>query len=136
MSAGGCVLFFIRIIVLCSAFSRLGACTYLVGPACRISDITRVEVDRRIDIKEYVSLLAEADPERRPIRKTRYCLTENSRYYEIDIYPEWHRQAILEIELNDENEDIVLPADIKVIKEVTDDPVYSNFEMAKHMPEE
>ena len=102
----------------------------------RISEITRVEVDRRIDIKEYVSLLAEADPERRPIRKTRYCLTENSRYYEIDIYPEWHRQAILEIELNDENEDIVLPADIKVIKEVTDDPAYSNFEMAKHMPEE
>lgn len=102
----------------------------------RISDTTRVEVDRRIDVKEYVSFLSEADPERRPIRKTRYCLTENNRYYEIDIYPEWSKQAILEIELNSEDEEIVFPDSIKVIREVTADKAYSNFEMAKNMPEE
>lgn len=102
----------------------------------RISDTTRVEVDRRIDMKEYVSFLAEADPERRPIRKTRYCLTENNRYYEIDIYPEWKKQAILEIELKDENEEVTMPEGIKVIREVTGDPVYTNHEMARKMPEE
>lgn len=102
----------------------------------RLSDTTRVEVDRRIEIGEYVSFLAEADPDRRPIRKTRYCLTENSRYYEIDIYPEWNKQAILEIELKSEDEEVVMPEGIKVIKEVTSDSAYSNYEMAKRMPSE
>ena len=102
----------------------------------RISDITRVEVDRRIDMKEYVSLLAEADHSRRPVRKTRYCLTENNRYYEIDIYPEWHKQAIMEIELKSEDEEVVMPEGIKVIREVTQDTSYSNYEMAKSMPAE
>lgn len=102
----------------------------------RISDISRVEVDRRIDIREYVSALADADPERRPIHKTRYCLAENNLYYEIDIYPEWHKQAILEIELRSEDEEVVMPEGIKVIKEVTDDRAYSNYEMARQMPEE
>ena len=102
----------------------------------RISDVTRAEVDRRIDMKEYVSLLADADPERRPIRKTRYCLTENNRYYEIDIYPDWDRQAILELELKSEDEEIIMPEGIKVIKEVTGDEAYTNYQMAKHMPEQ
>lgn len=102
----------------------------------RISDITRVELDRRIELIEYVAALADADPERRPIRKTRYCLTENNRYYEIDVYPEWNKQAILEIELRSENEEIVLPEGIQVIREVTEDPAYTSYEMAKEMPEE
>lgn len=102
----------------------------------RISDISRAEVDRRIDLEEYISALAEADPERRPIRKTRYCLTENNKYYEIDIYPEWSKQAILELELSSEDEEFVMPEGIKVIKEVTADLAYSNYMMAKTMPEE
>lgn len=102
----------------------------------RISDTTRVEVDRRIELNEYISYLADVDPMRRPIRKTRYCLTENNRYYEIDIYPEWNKQAILEIELGSEDENVVLPEGIKVIKEVTGDTAYSNYEMAKAMPQE
>ena len=102
----------------------------------RISDMTNVEIDSRINIQEYVSLLAEADPSRRPVHKTRYCLTENNRYYEIDIYPEWKKKAILAIELRREDEEVVLPEGIRVIREVTGDRTYSNYEMAKQMPEE
>lgn len=102
----------------------------------RVSDTTRIEIDRRIDLKEYISLLSEADPVRRPIHKTRYCLTDNNRYYEIDIYPAWKNQAILEIELKNEDEEVVLPEYIKVIREVTGDGAYSNYEMAKQMPTE
>ena len=58
------------------------------------------------------------------------------RYYEIDIYPEWKKQAILEIELKDENEEVTMPEGIKVIREVTGDPAYTNHEMARKMPEE
>ena len=102
----------------------------------RISDVVRVEVDRRIEMKEYVSLLAEADHSRRPVHKTRYCLTENNRYYEIDIYPQWHKQAIMELELKSEDEEVVMPEGIEVIREVTQDTSYSNYEMARKMPEE
>lgn len=102
----------------------------------QVSDAARVEVDRRIGMKEYISLLAEADPALRPVRKTRYCLTENNTYYEIDIYPEWSRQAVMEVELRSEDEEVIIPEGIKVIREVTGDRSYSNHEMAGHMPEE
>ena len=78
----------------------------------------------------------QADPARRPIRKTRYCLTENNRYYEIDIFPEWEKQALMEIEQREEKEENVFPQDIQVIREVTNDQAYKNHSLAFCMPEE
>ena len=102
----------------------------------RISDVSRVETERRISQKEYLAALVEADPERKPIYKTRYLLTENNRYFEIDIFPGWKKQAIMELELKSEDEKIVMPEGITIIKEVTDDLEYSNYSMAISMPEE
>ena len=96
-----------------------------------ISGLKRVEVERRLSQTEYLRLLMETDPSRRPIRKTRYCLTEGSRYYEIDVYPFWSDRAIVEVELADENETVTLPEKLKVIKEVTEDKNYRNSELAK-----
>ena len=73
----------------------------------------------------------DADPSRRPIRKTRYCLTFGKQYFEIDVYPFWQDKAILEIELSDESDQICFPDMIRVIKEVTDDPTYKNAALAK-----
>ena len=95
-----------------------------------VSGLKRVEVERRLNQEEYLRLLMEADPGKRPIRKTRYCLTESSRYYEIDIYPFWNDKAILEVELAEENETVILPEKVKVIKEVTDDSTYKNASLA------
>ena len=50
-------------------------------------------------------------------------MSENNQYFEIDIYPEWDKQAIMEIELNDEKEAINVPKMIKIIKEVTEDDI-------------
>ena len=72
----------------------------------------------------------EADPAKRPIRKTRYCLTWDNQYFEIDLYPFWNDKAIVEIELSDENADIRFPAAINVIREVTDDASYKNAALA------
>ena len=66
----------------------------------------------------------------------RYCLTENSRYYEIDVFPEWKKQAILEVELRSENEEVVFPEEVQVIREVTSDRRYLNHALAVDMPEE
>lgn len=97
----------------------------------RVSDVKRVEIERRLSQAEYLKLLMEADTTRRQIRKTRYCLTYENQYFEIDIYPFWNDRAIAEIELSDENTDITFPEQIKVIKEVTDEDAYKNASLAK-----
>ena len=97
----------------------------------KISDVKRIETEHRITGEEYLMLLMEADTTKRQIRKTRYCLLYENRYFEIDIYPFWSDKAIMEIELRDENERIVFPKNIKIIKEVTDDESYKNASLAK-----
>lgn len=78
----------------------------------------------------------EADPARKPVRKTRYCLTENNRYYQIDIYPEWTKQAVMDLDLHTEDEAVVFPDCIDVIREVSGEKKYSNYAFAVSMPEE
>ena len=91
----------------------------------------RVEVERRLSQAEYLKLLMEADTSKRQIRKTRYCLTYENQYFEIDVYPFWTDKAIAEIELSDENAKIVFPKQIKIIKEVTGDDTFKNASLAK-----
>ena len=97
----------------------------------KISDVKRVEIERRLSRDEYLTLLMEADTTKRQLRKTRYCLTYLNQYFEIDLYPFWSDKAIAEIELSDEDAVIVFPKEIKVIKEVTDDENYKNASLAK-----
>ena len=93
--------------------------------------IRRVEIEERLTQEEYISCLVEADPAYRPIHKKRYCLSENGLYFEIDIYPEWPDKAVMEVELHNEGQPVVLPEGIEVIREVTSDPAFSNYELAK-----
>ena len=97
----------------------------------KISGLKRVEIEKRLSQSEYLSLLMDADTTRRQIRKTRYCLTYENQYLEIDIYPFWNDRAIVEVELSDEKTPIVFPKEIKVIKEVTDDDAYKNASLSK-----
>ena len=97
----------------------------------KITGLKRVEVERRLTKDEYLRLLMDADPDCRPIRKTRYCLTYDNQYFEIDVYPFWVDQAVLEIELNNEDDEIRFPSQIKVIKEVTQDDSFKNASLAK-----
>lgn len=97
----------------------------------KVSDIKRVEIERRLSRDEYLTFLMEADTTGRQICKTRYCLTYENQYFEIDIYPFWDDKAIVELELSDENAEIHFPEQIKVIKEVTDDESYKNEALAR-----
>ena len=109
---------------------------YYLTEKRKVSDIKRVEVERRLTKDEYFTLLMEADTRLHSIHKTRYCLTENNQYFEIDIYPEWDKQAIMEVELSNEDDEIKFPQFIDVLKEVTDDDKYKNASMAKEMPKQ
>ena len=75
----------------------------------------------------------EADTSKRQIRKNRYCLTYENQYFELDVYPFWKDQAIVEIELNDEKQEVHFPEQIKVIKEVTSDDAFKNASLAKRI---
>ena len=109
---------------------------YYLTEKRKISELKRIEIERKITQDEYLALLMESDNRLHTIHKTRYCISENNQYFEIDIYPEWDNQAIMEIELSSEDEAIKNPEFIKIIKDVTDDVSYKNYQMAKQMPKQ
>ena len=69
------------------------------------------------------------------IRKDRYCLTCNNQYFKIDVYPFWKNKAIVDIELLHEDDPIVFPDEIRVIREVTGDRRFKNSSLAVKRPE-
>lgn len=93
----------------------------------------RIEIEKRLSQEEYLRLLMDVDTTKKQIRKTRYCLMYKNQYFEIDIYPFWKDKAIAEIELKEENEEIVFPKQIKVIKEVTENEKYKNSSLANQI---
>ena len=99
-----------------------------------ISDVKRVEIERQIDVTKYVQLLMRADPTRRQIVKTRYCVMENDLIYELDVFSsaEWNGKALLEIELSHEDAPFTLPdwVDKEQAHEVTFDKAYTNAALA------
>ena len=96
-----------------------------------LTEMKRVEIEQRLTKEEYLCLLMQADPEMRQIRKDRYCLTYDNQPFEIDVYPFWKDQAIVEIELREENQEIRFPEELHVIKEVTGDDAYKTASLAK-----
>ncbi|MBQ7832479.1 MAG: AAA family ATPase [Lachnospiraceae bacterium] len=96
----------------------------------KVDDFKRIEIERRLTKDQYLRLLMEADIEKHPIRKSRYCLVYENQYFEIDIYPFWDDKAIVEIELNSADEQVNFPKELKVIKEVTEDGSYKNASLA------
>lgn len=109
---------------------NFGDYSYYYTEKCQVEFGTRQENEKVINQREYLTLLMEADTTRKQIRKTRYCMVYKDRYFELDIYPFWKDEAILEIEVNDINDSFEMPPEIKIIKEVTGDKSYSNFEIA------
>ena len=93
-----------------------------------LSGCSRSEVERRITKDEYLGLLVEGIA---TLHKDRYCFFYENQYFELDVYPDWDNEAILEIELTEEGQDIKLPDWLSVIKEVTDDESYKNSALAR-----
>jgi len=91
----------------------------------------RVEIESEITSDEYSKLLEDADITKHTLTKTRYCFNYKGQLFELDIYPFWTNQAILEIELLSENEKINFPNFIEIIREVTNDENYKNSNLAK-----
>jgi len=89
------------------------------------------EDERAIDPETFLDLLAEADPERRPVRKVRYVVPHGSQALEIDVFEAPPGLVMLEVELGADDEPIELPDWLGEWREVTDDPAYQNMNLAR-----
>ena len=113
-----------------------GQVSYVETAKRSISSTKRLELERQLTEEEYIRRLSTRDPRRQTIHKMRYRLPYAGHTFEIDIFPFWNRQAIMEVELQDEDEEVSLPPFIRVLREVTEDPAYSNHSMARNVPPE
>lgn len=98
----------------------------------RMQDSKRIELERSLIEDEYLMFLEEADPSMQQILKTRYCLTYENQYFEIDVFPFWNDKAIVETELNDEKAKVSFPKELKLIREVTNEEAFTNYSLAKN----
>ena len=102
----------------------------------RVTAVTRIEREREIGSVEYAALLTERDGACRPIQKTRFLVPFAGHTLEIDVFPFWHDRAFCEAELQSEDEPLALPDWLRVYREVTDDPRYTNRALAHEIPNE
>ena len=102
----------------------------------KLTDLRRIEHEREIRTEEYAALLSEADGALHPIRKTRWRIPWQGVLLEVDLFPFWEHQAFCEIELPDETAAVALPDWAELLREVTDDPAYTNYALAGAIPPE
>ena len=102
----------------------------------RVTDMTALEDEGEITPEAYEALLRERDPGRRPILKTRFRIPHRGHIVEIDVYPFWDDRAVMEIELESEDEAADIPDYIRVIRDVTGEKAYKNRQLAKKVPME
>ena len=110
-----------------------GSYTYSKTRKISIDGLKRIEIESRLTPEEYIEELSNADLTRKQIIKTRYCLSYNNQYFEIDIYPNMDDEAIMEIELSSEVDEVKIPEFIKVIEDVTEKQEYKNSSLAKRL---
>lgn len=100
----------------------------------RISAMTAEEDEGLISREMYEGYCAERDPEKNVILKRRYRVPNGEQTLEFDVYPFWTDRAVLEIELESEEERPNVPDWVKVLKDVTEDFRYKNVALAREIP--
>lgn len=112
-----------------------GVTKYIFTEKKRVNDVRCIENEREITKEEYNDLLKLADPDLKTVYKTRYCLPFGNRVAEVDIYPFWNDRAVAEVEMESEDEEVRLPACLKIIRDVTAEKAYKNYSIAKSHPQ-
>ena len=102
----------------------------------RIDKMSAFEEEREISEEEFKLLSGRIRSGSRPVVKRRLVFFYLGSRLEIDVYPDWERTAIMEIELSSRDEKINVPPYIEIISEVTGDGRYSNSALAHSFPEE
>jgi len=89
------------------------------------------EREEAIGPVEWAAALERADPDRRPVRKTRHVVPHGAQSLEIDVFEEPAGLVVVEVELGSEDEAVELPAWLGEWREVTGDQRYFNASLAR-----
>lgn len=110
-----------------------GAYAYYETMKMRLSGDKCLEYENIISKEMYEQLKNEADALKHPIIKDRYCFLYDGQYFEMDVYPFWDDKAVLELELRSRNQEVNIPPEIKIIKDVSKDKKYKNSYLARNV---
>ena len=113
-----------------------GVTHYTETRKIRIDRMSSTEIERDITKEEYDSLLPMIKSGTRPILKVRYTFVYLGQLFEVDVYPEWKRSAVMETELERRDASVEMPHFIDIIRDVTGERAYSNAAMASCFPSE
>ena len=102
----------------------------------RIDKISAYEDEREITENEYSALLLEIKEGTAPVIKDRHAFNYLGQIFEVDIYPQWTKTAIMETELDNRDKEVVMPPFINIVREVTGASGYSNAAMSASFPKE
>ena len=102
----------------------------------RLTALSAQEDEGEISREDYDRYALERDEGRSPILKTRYRVPYAGHVLEFDIYPFWKDRAIMEIELEREDEGAALPDYVRIIRDVSADPAYKNRSLAERVVDE
>ncbi|MBI2048560.1 MAG: AAA family ATPase [Parcubacteria group bacterium] len=92
----------------------------------------RTEEERTISKHEYLSYIRERNLHKYAIEKKRYAFVWENQYFELDVFVEPRGGLVLlEAELTDLQDTLILPDFIPIVREVTDDPTYTNSQLAR-----
>ena len=94
----------------------------------------RIEVEERLTQRGYKEMLESAGEKVPLLHKTRYSLNYDGQYFQLDLYPFWQDQAVVKIELSEHDGEVRLPPELKLIREVTGEKEYKDYELAVSHP--
>ena len=102
----------------------------------RIDKMSAIEDEREISRAEYELAVSKKKTGTHTVRKTRHTFEHAGQIFEIDVYPEWVRTAVMETELESRGQTVSMPDFIRIVAEVTGDKKYSNASMSQIFPDE
>lgn len=110
-----------------------GTVDYVLTRKASMGDgrLARREWEEPLTEPEYRALLGEADPGRRPIRKTRHVVPHGDQVIEIDVFDVPAGLVVAEVELRSEDEPVQLPEWVGEHVDVTEDGAYLNASLAR-----
>lgn len=108
-----------------------GSYFYYLTEKTAISNLKRIEKEKKISERQYIESLNLADTSLKQIVKVRVCFVYMNQYFELDLYDFSDDKAIVEIELTSESDKVHFPEFLTMIKEITDDMNYRNIALAR-----
>lgn len=110
-----------------------GSISYYYIEKQSVSPFERIEKERILTRKEYLRMIREVDPAFGSVTKHRYSFKYRDLYMTIDTYASSPDLAILDVQLSELSQDVELPPDIPVVREVTEEERYQGHMISKHM---